>query len=68
VPSRYLIGIDLGTTNSAATYMTDEGPRLMTNLVGIEPDPARLRIGMPVEVAFDDIAPEFALPRFRPAS
>jgi uncharacterized OB-fold protein len=46
----------------------DEGPRLMTNLVGIETDPARLRIGMPVEVVFEDLSAEIALPRFRPAS
>ena len=27
---------------------------MMTNLVDVEPDPAQLRIGMPVEVTFDD--------------
>jgi hypothetical protein len=46
----------------------DEGPRLMTNLVDVEPDPAALRIGMPVEVVFADISPEITLPRFRPAA
>jgi uncharacterized OB-fold protein len=45
-----------------------EGPRLMTNLIGIEPDPARLRVGMPVEVVFEDVTPEVTLPRFRPAA
>ena len=44
-----------------------EGPRLMSNLVGIEPDPAKIRIGLPVEVVFDDVTSEIALPRFRPA-
>ncbi len=44
-----------------------EGPRLMTNLVGIEPDPAKIRIGLPVEVVFADVSAEIALPRFRPA-
>jgi len=44
-----------------------EGPRMMTNLVGIEPDPAQLRIGMPVEVTFVDATPEIALPHFKPA-
>jgi molecular chaperone HscC len=29
-----IIGIDLGTTNSAAAYMTDEGPRLIPNALG----------------------------------
>jgi len=44
-----------------------EGPRLMTNLVGIEPDPAKIRIGLPVEVVFEDVSADVALPRFRPA-
>jgi uncharacterized protein len=44
-----------------------EGPRLMSNLIGVEADPAHIRIGMPVEVVFDDVTPEIALPRFRPA-
>ncbi len=44
-----------------------EGPRLMTNLVGIEADPAKIRIGLPVEVVFEDVTAEIALPRFRPA-
>jgi hypothetical protein len=44
-----------------------EGPRLMTNLVGIEPDPAKIRIGLPVEVVFEDVSGDIALPRFRPA-
>jgi molecular chaperone HscC len=29
-----IIGIDLGTTNSAAGYLTDEGPKLINNAVG----------------------------------
>ena len=44
-----------------------EGPRLMTNLVGVEADPAKIRIGMPVEVVFDDVTSEVTLPKFRPA-
>jgi len=45
----------------------DEGPRLMTNLVGIEPDPARIRCDMAVVVDWADVTPEVTLPRFRPA-
>lgn len=43
----------------------DEGPRLMSNLVGVAPDPAVLRIDMPLEVVF---APrgDMVLPVFRP--
>jgi uncharacterized OB-fold protein len=42
-----------------------EGPRLMTNIVGCAPD--AVRIGMPVEVVFEDVTPEITLPKFRPA-
>jgi hypothetical protein len=42
----------------------EEGVRLLTNIVGCAPD--AVRIGMPVEVVFDDVTPEVTLPRFRP--
>jgi uncharacterized protein len=42
----------------------DEGPRLMTSIVGC--DPADIRCDMPVEVVFDDVTEEVTLPRFRP--
>jgi hypothetical protein len=44
----------------------DEGPRLMTNLIDVEPEPERLEIGMPVEVTFVDVNDEIGLPHFRP--
>jgi hypothetical protein len=43
-----------------------EGPRLMTNVVGCPPD--AVRIGMPVEVVFEDVTPEITLPKFQPVS
>ena len=42
-----------------------EGVRLMTNVVGSSPE--TVRIGMPVEVVFEDVTPEITLPKFRPA-
>lgn len=42
----------------------DEGPRLLTNVVGC--DPQEVRIGMPVEVEFVDREHGLAVPRFRP--
>ncbi|HLZ69368.1 MAG TPA: Zn-ribbon domain-containing OB-fold protein [Dehalococcoidia bacterium] len=50
------------------TAMVDleEGPRLLTNLVGIAPDPAQIRVGMPVEVTFEDVTEQISLPKFRP--
>lgn len=46
----------------------DEGPKMMSNLVGVEPDPARIECDMPVEVVFEAISDDITLPRFRPVS
>jgi uncharacterized protein len=43
----------------------EDGVRLLTNIVGCPPD--AVRIGMPVEVTFEDVTPEVTLPKFRPA-
>ena len=49
-----------------AVVELDEGPRMMTNLVDIEPDPELVWCEMPVEIVFDDVDDDFTLPRFRP--
>jgi len=41
-----------------------EGVRLMTNVVECAPD--TVRVGMPVEIVFQDVTPEMTLPMFRP--
>ncbi len=43
----------------------DEGPRLVTHMVGVEP--ASVRVGQPVEVVFERIDDAITLPKFRPA-
>ncbi len=50
-----------------AVVQLEEGPRMMTNLVDVEADPAKLSIDMPLEVTFDRASDEIALPKFRPA-
>ena len=45
----------------------DEGPKMMSNIVGVEPDPKALRCDMPVEVVFEDLTDEITLPKFKPA-
>jgi uncharacterized protein len=50
----------------AALVELEGGARLPTNLVEVEPDPAGIHIGMAVEVVFDDVSAEIALPKFRP--
>lgn len=47
-----------------ALVETEEGVKMMTNIVDC--DPKDVRIGMDVEVVFDDVTPEVALPKFRP--
>lgn len=44
----------------------DEGARMPTNLVGVEPDPDKISIGMKVQVTFDDVTAEISLPKFKP--
>jgi hypothetical protein len=41
-----------------------EGPHMMTNVVGCDPD--SVRIGMAVEAVFDDVTPDVTLVKFRP--
>ena len=42
----------------------DEGVRMMTNVVGCAPD--AVRVGMAVEVVFEDVTAEITLAKFRP--
>jgi uncharacterized OB-fold protein len=42
----------------------EEGVRMLSNLVAC--DHADVRIGLPVDVVFDDVTPEVTLPKFRP--
>ncbi len=63
-----LIGAPLPFTEdipyTIAMVDLDEGPRMLTTIVDAEP--AELKIGMKVEVVFDNVTEEIAIPRFRP--
>lgn len=50
--------------NAIVLVELEEGTRLVSNLVGI--DPARVRIGMPVHVEFTRVDEGLVLPLFRP--
>jgi uncharacterized OB-fold protein len=39
-----------------------EGPKMTSNLVGVEPH--QIKIGMPVEVVFEQLTDEVTLPKF----
>ena len=42
-----------------------EGVKMLTNLIDCKPDD--VRIGMPVEVVYEDVTPQVTLAKFRPA-
>lgn len=44
-----------------------EGCRMMTNIIEVQPDPSFVKIGMPVEIVYQRVTDEVALPKFRPA-
>jgi hypothetical protein len=45
----------------------DEGARMLTNLVNVEPDPKKIRCDMPVEIVYQKLTDEVTLPLFQPA-
>jgi uncharacterized OB-fold protein len=47
-----------------ALVTLDEGPQMMTNIVGCPPE--QVKIGMPVQVTFDDWTEEISVPKFKP--
>ncbi len=58
---------DMGTApHSIAVVQLEEGPRMMTNIVGCPQTPEALQLDMPVEVTFENFG-AIALPFFKPA-
>ncbi len=47
-----------------ATIELEEGPRIMSNVTGCNVED--VKVDMPVEVYYEDITDEFALPKFKP--
>jgi uncharacterized OB-fold protein len=45
----------------------EEGPRIMSNLINIEPDPAVVKCDMPVEVVFEKLTDDCTISLFQPA-
>ena len=59
------------TTAFTAPYVVayielEDGVRLPTNLIDVEPDPEHVKIGMACEVVYEDISDTISLPKFRP--
>jgi uncharacterized protein len=53
---------------SIAVVQLEEGPRMMTNVVDCDQTPEALQLDMALEVTFEQLTDEIALPLFRPAS
>lgn len=51
---------------SIAVVALDEGPKMMTNIVGCPQTPEALELDMRVEVQFESVNDEITLPLFRP--
>jgi len=48
-----------------AVVALDEGPRLLSNIVGVDPDPEALPLDLPLEVVYEAVG-DITLPLFRP--
>ncbi len=61
----YFKGFEPELPYNVALVCLEEGPRMYTNLVGIDYD--QIQIGMPVQVAFEPVTDAVSLIKFRPA-
>ena len=59
-------GFDDIAPYAIAIVQLEEGPRMMSNIVGVDVTPENLRIDMPLEVAWERLDDEITLPLFRP--
>ncbi len=55
-----------GVPYVTAIVEIEEGPRIPTRIVGVDPDPEALKIGAPLKLTFTEVAGR-KLPVFRPA-
>ena len=72
----YGFTINMGRHPSVAAFAGDapyvialveleEGARLMSNIVGVEPTPEKVKVGMDVVVQYDDVTDAITLPKFK---
>lgn len=59
-------GFEQDAPYAIAVVQLEEGPRMMTNIVGCPQTPEALQLDMPLEVTFEPITDEISLPKFRP--
>ena len=63
---RYYPAFEAEIPYNVAYVQLEEGPKLMTNLVGVAAN--ELECDMLVEVVFEDVTPGISLPKFRPVT
>jgi uncharacterized OB-fold protein len=66
ISHRPAYGFDDFTPYVIAVVQLDEGPRMMTNIVGVEPKPENLPVDLPVEVTWEQLDDEISIPLFKP--
>ena len=64
IHQRYSRAFEDDLPYNVAIVELEEGPRLLSSLVGIENE--AIRPGLPVEVTWEDVDGEFSLPKFKP--
>ena len=60
-------GFEEETPYVIAVVELDEGPRMLSNLIDIEPTPEAVQVDMPVEILFQAVNEETTMFKFRPA-
>ncbi len=59
-------GFEADAPYGICVVQLDEGPRMMTTVVGVAQTPEALQLDMPVEVTFEEISDKISLPKFKP--
>ena len=62
----YFPGFEDEMPYGVALVQLEEGPRIISNIVGIAQD--SVTVEMPVEAVFDEVTPEVTLVKFKPAA
>lgn len=61
-------GFQEETPYAIAVVELEEGPRIMTNLTGVDQTPDALVLDMPMEITFEEVTEEVTMFKFRPAA
>lgn len=59
-------GFEEDAPYAIAIVQLEEGPRMMSNIVGIENTPENLILDMPLKVVFEDVTSEITIPKWCP--